>query len=241
MGDDMDFSELVKSSLGIDLSMRQCEQFSLYKSHLLARNQQLNLTAIRTEHGIETTHFLDSLSCMLVTGALNGLSLIDVGTGAGFPGLPLKILFPEMRLTLVESVHKKARFLEEMVDVLGLQGVEVIAARAEEVGRDVAHRGQYDWAVARAVADLRVLVEYLSPLACLNGHILAMKGSQALSEVEGAKVALRALNVILDVTMQMPQDVAQDKARYLIVLQKVGETPERYPRRVGIPGKRPLS
>lgn len=235
------FADAVKAGLNIDLTPLQREQFDVYRSLLLEKNKRLNLTAVRTPAGIDSVHFLDSLSCTLVTGSLAGQSLIDVGTGAGFPGLPLKILFPTMRLTLLESVQKKARFLQEVVDALGLEAVRVLAERAEDVGRDPDHREQYDWATARAVAELRVLAEYLSPLCRVGGRVLAMKGPSAAEELAQAQPALAELNLQIETTTQLPALLADEKVRYLMLFNKVGELSERYPRRAGMPSKRPLS
>src|SRR5690606_10249262 len=146
------------------------EQFATYARLLQSWNEKLNLTAIADEEGIRVRHFLDSLSCATVTGPLDGQSLVDVGTGAGFPGLPLKILYPRLALTLVESVTKKTRFLQEVVAELGLEDVQIVDERAETVGQNRQHREQYDWAVARAVAALPVLAEYLLPLCRMGGH-----------------------------------------------------------------------
>ena len=224
---------------GYSLSVKQAAQFDQYLTLLLEWNQHLNLTAIREPEQIQIRHFLDALSCAAVMGELNGRSLIDVGTGAGFPGLPLKILYPDLRLTLVESVAKKANFLEAVVTELGLTAVTILPDRAEIIGQQPAHREQYDWAVGRAVAELRVLLEYLLPLCRVNGRILAQKGESALTELDAAQTAVTTLGggVPQVHTVQLPQ---HDRLHYLIVIPKVGLTPSHYPRRVGLPGKRPL-
>ena len=178
------------AALGVPVKPAQLEQFRQFAALLLQWNEQLNLTAVRTAEGVVSRHFLDSLSLIQLTGDLSGQRLIDVGTGPGFPGLPLKIIFPSLQLTLVESVAKKARFLEAAVAELGLSDVTVLVERAEAVGQMAAHREQYDWAVARAVAELRVLVEYLLPLCRLDGHMVAMKGAGAETELAAAGTAL---------------------------------------------------
>lgn len=224
---------------GITLSPDQVHQFEAYQRLLLDWNQRMNLTAIREPGQIQQRHFLDGLSCSLVTGDLNGRSLIDVGTGAGFPGLPLKILFPDLRLTLVESVAKKTRFLQAVVVELGLRDVAIVAERAEILGQDAAYRGQYDWAAARAVAELRVLAEYLLPFCRVGGFVLAQKGENAAAEVAAAKQALAVLGgeVRELVPVNLPQ---REDTHYLVVVEKTAVTPDIYPRRVGVPAKKPL-
>ncbi len=225
--------------LGIHLTPQQQEALAIYKRELLAWNKRVNLTAIRDPKTVETKHFLDSLSCLRVTGCPPGLRLIDVGTGAGFPGLVLKIACPSWRVTLVEAVGKKAAFCQHMVNLLGLKEVEVLHARAEELGHAPAHREAYDWAVARAVARLPILAEYLLPLVRVGGRMLAQKGETGPAEAQEAEYAIRVLGGELErvVPVAVP-GVAED--RYLIVVHKVAPTPAQYPRRPGIPAKRPL-
>ena len=165
--------------------------------------------------------------------------LIDIGTGAGFPGIPIKIIYPKMKLTLVESVGKKAEFCRHVVKILDLQGVEVVQERAETIGQNGSYREQYDWAVARAVAILPVLAEYLLPLVRVGGSMLAMKGESGPAEAHSAEHALRVLGghlrQLLPVTLP---GVAEE--RYLVVVDKVAASPAGYPRKVGVPAKRPL-
>jgi 16S rRNA (guanine527-N7)-methyltransferase len=227
------------SAFGINLTAAQVAQFDRYRQLLLEWNERINLTAITDPAAIQVRHFLDSLTCALATGDLNGQSLVDVGTGAGFPGLPLKILYPAMKLALVESVAKKSHFLDAVVNQLGLSDVTMISERAETIGQNTAHRGRYDWAVARAVAEMRVLVEYLLPLSRLGGHILAQKGENAPAETEAAAKAIQTLGGGPPqlYAVQLPQ---RDERHYLIVIKKIHETPPTYPRRPGMAAKRPL-
>ncbi len=224
---------------GIHLTNRQLDQFRHYRELLLVWNQQLNLTAIRDPRQIERRHFLDALTCATVMGRLADCSLIDVGTGAGFPGLPLKILYPSLRLTLVESIAKKARFLEVVTAELGLSDVFVAVERAEVLGRDARFREQYDWAVARAVAELRILVEYLLPFCRVGGHMLAQKGGSAAVESEAAREAIALLGGAppQQYPIQLPQ---REETHFLVVSEKRVITPAKYPRRTGVPAKRPL-
>ncbi|GAB4217151.1 MAG: 16S rRNA (guanine(527)-N(7))-methyltransferase RsmG [Roseiflexaceae bacterium] len=222
---------------GLVLSEAQIEQFQTYARELQDWNARVNLTAITTTEGIVVRHFLDSLRCALSWGEAPG-SLIDIGTGAGFPGLPLKLLRPELRLTLVESIEKKAAFLRHLVALLGLREVEVLTARAEALGRDPQQRERYDVAVGRAVADLRVLAEYCLPLCRVGGRFLAPKGEQVAAELDEARAALRILgggDPLVEV-VRLPET----EPRSLVVVPKIAPTPPQYPRGVGVPARRPL-
>ena len=230
--------------LGLSLTEAQLTQFALYQTLLLDWNERINLTAIKTPPEIQIRHFLDSLTCALVMGNLEERRLIDVGTGAGFPGLPLKILFPTMRLTLVDSVAKKTRFLAAVVEALGLTDVTILAERAETLGQHSAHRERYDWAAARSVAELRVLAEYLLPLCRVGGAMLAQKGESAAAEAASAAGALAVLGggAVQLTPVQLPQRALprQYLPHYLVVVRKERPTPVMYPRRVGMPAKKPL-
>ncbi|MFM8322390.1 MAG: 16S rRNA (guanine(527)-N(7))-methyltransferase RsmG [Chloroflexota bacterium] len=228
-----------RSLLGISLTPLQITAFETYERELLNWNAKMNLTAIREPEGIRTKHFLDSLTCLLVMQGAPMERVIDVGTGAGFPGLALKLLNPAMQLTLVESVGKKADFCRHVAKTLKLDGVQVLTERAEAVGQLKAHRQAYDWALARAVAVLPVLVEYLLPLARVGGAALAMKGESAPAEAHDSEHANRVLGGHLRrlVPVTLPGVVEQ---RYLVVVDKVAATPSGYPRRVGLPAKNPL-
>jgi 16S rRNA (guanine527-N7)-methyltransferase len=223
----------------VHITGRQVMALITYEKELIEWNQKFNLTAIRDSDSIRTKHFLDSLSCVLAWKASPPDHLIDVGTGAGFPGIPLKILYPNLKLTLVESVGKKAMFCQHIVRVLGLERVEVIQARAEALGQTPGHREKYDWAVARAVAHLNVLSEYLIPLVKVGGMALAQKGESGPAEAQSAEKAMELLGGQLKqlIPVHLP-GVADD--RYLIVMEKVAATPPKYPRKPGIPMKQPL-
>ncbi|GEM_PF-68688 len=224
---------------GIHLSGRQVLALMTYERELMAWNEKFNLTAIRDEEGIRTKHFLDSFSCVLAWKETPLQRLVDVGTGAGFPGIPLKILYPAMKLTLIESVGKKVNFCRHIVETLKLRDVEVIHARAEEVGQMNTHREQYDWAVARAVANLSVLSEYLLPLVRLGGSMLAQKGVSGPAEAHQAERALKILggNLRQLIPVDLP-GITED--RFLVIADKVAATPKGYPRKPGIPTKKPL-
>ncbi len=228
--------------LGLILGERTLAAFDLYRRELADWNTRFNLTAITDREGILVRHFLDSLSCLraLPRRELSaGARVIDLGTGAGFPGLPLKIICPGMRLTLLEATHKKVVFLRHLIGLLGLEGVVVIHGRAETLGRDPAHRERYDWALARAVAEMPTLAEYLLPLVRVGGAALAQKGDRAAAEVHAADRAITTLGG--RVRQLLPVHLrGLAETRYLVIVDKVAATPEKYPRRPGIPSKRPL-
>lgn len=223
----------------VHITGRQVMSLITYEKELLEWNQKFNLTAIRDTESIRTKHFLDSFSCVLAWKANPPHRLIDVGTGAGFPGMPLKILYPNLHLTLVESVGKKAMFCQHIVSVLGLEHVQVVKSRAEEVGQDPSHREKYDWAVARAVASLNMLSEYLLPLMRVGGTMLAQKGESGPAEAQSAEKAMKLLggNLRELVKVNLP-GVAED--RYLVLVDKVAATPAKFPRKAGVPAKQPL-
>lgn len=221
------------------LTAKQLAAFEVYEQQLMDWNSRFNLTAIRDSESIRCKHFLDSLSCALVLKDNPPNRLIDVGTGAGFPGIPLKIIYPKMSLTLVDSVGKKVEFCRHLVNRLELERVECLQSRAEELGQLPAHREQFDWAVARAVANLPTLVEYLLPLVRIGGAILAQKGENGPAEAHSAESAIRMLGGRLRqlYKVELP-GVVED--RYLVVIDKIAATPPQYPRRAGIPSKNPL-
>jgi 16S rRNA (guanine527-N7)-methyltransferase len=234
-----DLRGFVKSLIGIQLKAKQLDAFAWYAHELQLWNEQINLTAITEPEQIEVKHFLDSLSCLLVEGFRPPGRVIDIGTGAGFPGLPLKIVFPEFQLTLVESVGKKVEFCRHVVRGLSLDGVEILNGRAEEFGHDPARRGQYDWGLARAVASLPTLLEYVVPFLRLGGHAVLQKGDAGPAEVQGSAAALQLLGAEIEalIPVELPR---VPETRHLVVVHKCSATPGNYPRRVGVPSRRPL-
>ena len=230
------------SRLGLDLSGEQLDRFAEYQWLLAEGNQRANLTAVTDPEAVQVRHFLDSLTAVLAFDDWrNGRRVIDLGTGAGFPGVPLKIVFPDIRLTLVESVSKKTSFLGTLVEGLGLDDVDVVTARVEEVARTEEYRGQFDVALARGVAALPVLIEYSLPLCKGHGTLVAWKGKDGPREVQASNNALSELGgrvarvlSMNDLSPPLPRD------RWLITVEKVRRTPGRYPRRVGVPAKQPL-
>jgi 16S rRNA (guanine527-N7)-methyltransferase len=228
--------------MSIPLTDHHLAAFETCYQEMVTWNQRFNLTAITDWENVLVRHFLDSLSCLkaLPPGRLAaGAQVIDVGSGAGYPGIPLKIIHPEMRLTLLDSTAKKVNFLRHLVETLGLKHVCAIHARSEQLGQDPAHRERYDWALARAVAKMPTLVEYLLPLVHVGGAVLAQKGSDAPSEVHAAEGAIETLGG--RVRQLVPVELrGLAETRYLVVIDKVAATPDKYPRRPGIPDKRPL-
>ena len=233
------FAEDVYRLIGLKLSPRQLRAFRDYERELLSWNEKFNLTAIREVEDIRTKHFLDSLSTLLELKDPAPTTLVDVGTGAGFPGIPLKIALPDLRLTLVESIGKKSEFCQHVVNQLQLDEVEVLTLRAEDVGQQSRYREQFDWAVARAVASLPVLAEYLLPLVRVGGALLAQKGGNAHAEVHAAERSIQLLGGSLRRLSLVTLPGVVDE-RYLVVVDKKAATPLIYPRRAGMPLKKPL-
>lgn len=231
--------EYALSALKLHLSADQINTFTAYENELMNWNEKMNLTAIRSHDEIIFKHFIDSLSCLEVMHMPTPGKVIDVGTGAGFPGLVLKIALPSIRLVLVESIGKKAAFCQHIAKTLHLEHVTVIQARAEEVGADTQYREKFDWAIARAVASMPVLAEYLLPLTRINGCMLAQKGENGPLETQQAATAFRKLGGKLRKVhpVTLPGIAEQ---RYLIVVEKKHATPDSYPRRTGTPAKKPI-
>ncbi|MFQ5614428.1 MAG: 16S rRNA (guanine(527)-N(7))-methyltransferase RsmG, partial [Anaerolineae bacterium] len=221
---------------GLTLSEDQLAAFETYYRELVDWNRRVNLTRITRREEVITRHFLDSLSIVSLLGKLNAASfrLIDVGSGAGFPGLPLKIACPALRLTLLEATGKKAAFLHHLVETLALAGVNVVNARAEEAGQQPAHRERYDLAVARAVAPLNTLAELTLPLVKRGGYVVAQKGEDPAAEVEGGIAAVKTLGGRLR-EIKAVEVPGLDARRHLVLLEKIAATPLKYPRRSGMP------
>ncbi|MEM6282583.1 MAG: 16S rRNA (guanine(527)-N(7))-methyltransferase RsmG [Chloroflexota bacterium] len=236
----MELAPLVRDLLDVELTPQQIAHFAIYESQLIEWNTHTNLTAITEPDEIRVRHFLDSLTITKAADLNGELHGIDIGAGAGFPGLPLAIAFENLHMTLLDSAGKKVRFMQHVIDMLNLQNATAIHARAEELGQDAAHRAKYDLVLARAVARLPGLLEYMLPLAKVGGYCIAMKGTTAHEEAESAT---RALNILGGThgrieTVQLP-DV--EIPHHLVVVRKVANTPAAYPRRPGTPTRKPIA
>jgi len=240
---------------GLTLSPIQVGAFKTYFEELLRWNQRMNLTAITEEGEIQVRHFLDSLSTIealrdrmgrpspplvLPPGGctLQGW-VIDVGTGAGFPGMPLRLVCPAIHLTLLDSSGKKTSFLRHLVNTLGVPDVEIVTARAEDLGREDAYRERYDVALSRALATLPVLVEYCLPLLRIGGVLVAQKKGDIEKELKAAETAIQVLGGRWRSTIPVCLPGIQEP-HYLVVVDKISPTPPKYPRRAGVPTKRPI-
>lgn len=233
-------TEAAAALLNLQLTEAHEAAFAVYARELAEWNAHTNLTAITDEDTVRVRHFLDSLTVISATPMTDGLRLIDVGTGAGFPGLPLKIVYPEIHVTLLEATGKKINFLQHVIDTLGLKDVDAVHARAEEAGQMPHLRASFDVVIARSVARLPVLLEYLLPLAKVGGVCIAMKGRTAQDEVEASGKAISVLGGRLQGIKSIMLPNTEDKHHFVMV-EKVAPTPAAYPRNAGIPAKKPIS
>ncbi len=229
------FDETKKN--GMELSDKQIAQFNLYYELLTAKNKVMNLTAITEYNDVVKKHFIDSMMVSRVLDMKKISLLCDVGTGAGFPGIPLKIVYPHLHLTLVDSVGKRVNFLSEVVEKLGLEDVEAIHSRTEDLAHNSKYREKYDLVTARAVASMNVLSEYCIPYAKIGGYFAAYKSGNIEEEIENAKNAVKTLGGKIEKT-----DVFElyDMGRSIVLIKKVNSTPKIYPRKAGTPSKNPL-
>jgi 16S rRNA (guanine527-N7)-methyltransferase len=227
------------SKQGLALTAVQLEQFELYYKELVSWNEKMNLTAITDREQVYLKHFYDSLTLSFYVKLDSFETMADIGAGAGFPSLPLKIAYPHLKLTIVDSLNKRIHFLQHLVEALGLKDVRCIHARAEEAGRNPELRDSFDLVSARAVARLNVLNELCLPFAKTGGSFAAMKGSQSADELQEAKHSIRVLQASLEKvhTFELP---VEESERNIVVLKKTGSTPAKYPRKPGTPSKEPL-
>ena len=231
------------SKLGIEFNARQVKQFELYYQELIEWNKKINLTAITDYSSVQIKHFLDSL---IITLALpeEGMdrpdfNIVDIGTGAGFPGVPLKVLFPQPKLVLIEPTTKKIAFLHHIIYKLELENVAVLNSRAEEAAHLPLYREQFTLVLSRAVALLPTLVELTLPFCQIGGKFIAQKKGEMEQEIKRAKKAIATLGGKLDQIRKIEMDEFTDE-RYLVIIDKIYPTPDKYPRRPGLPRRRPI-
>ncbi|OIJ17000.1 16S rRNA (guanine(527)-N(7))-methyltransferase RsmG [Anaerobacillus alkalilacustris] len=224
---------------GISLNDTQMEQFNTYFQELVEWNNKMNLTAITDEDGVYLKHFYDSISAAFYQDFSKPFHLVDVGAGAGFPSIPIKICFPHLKVTIVDSLNKRISFLQHLVNSLGLSDVSLFHDRAETFAKKKEHREKYDLVIARAVARMPVLAELCLPLAKVGGSFLAMKGPEVVNEITDAKKAIATLGgeVVANESLLLP---FEESTRHFVFIEKRKTTPKHYPRKPGTPNKQPL-
>ena len=234
-----DFTKFRNSmnSIGIELTNSQLNAFETYYDMLIDRNKVMNLTAITEFDEVMDKHFLDSVYLFRSIELKADYKLIDIGTGAGFPGIPLKIVFPELKITLLDSLNKRVGFLNDVIDELNLNDIEAIHGRAEDIARDKTYRASYDIAVSRAVANLSTLSEYCLPFVKIGGKFVSYKSGDCADEVDNAKAAIHLLGGKIN---KIDEFSYSNNSRSFIVIDKVVNTSNKYPRKAGLPSKKPL-
>lgn len=238
----MNNKEILKNGiakLGIDASDKVLEDFRIYREILVDWNQKMNLTGIEDEKEVYIKHFLDSVSAIKNGYIKDGMSIIDVGTGAGFPGMPLRICLPNTKVTLLDSLNKRINFLQEVSNQIGIEDIEFIHGRAEDFGKDEMYREQFDIATARAVAGLPILMEFCVPFVKVGGYFICLKGPNANLELEESKSAMDVLGLefIEKIDVELPDSELNHN---ILVFKKVKNTPDKYPRKAGKPAKAPI-
>ena len=223
--------------LGIKLSKEQAEMFFNYMNLLLEWNEKINLTAITEEKEVIVKHFVDSLT--IAKYIPEGASLVDVGTGAGFPGIPLKIIREDLKITLLDSLQKRINFLDVVIKELNLENIDTIHARVEEFGKNSKYRESFEVATSRAVANLSTLTEYLLPLVKVGGIAVCMKGSSIEEELETSKKAINVLGGKVSNVFEFDLPKTDIK-RNIVIVDKINKTPSKYPRKPGMPSKEPI-
>lgn len=240
MAYDLTILEKGCEELGIELTERQKEQYLLFYEYLIEKNKVMNLTGITEFEEVLTKHFLDSLACVKAIDIKNVKNVIDIGTGAGFPGVPLKIAFPHLEACLLDSLKKRVNFLEEAFSLLHLENISAIHGRAEEFAKNKTYREKYDLCVSRAVSNLATLSEYCLPYVKTGGCFISYKSGKVQEEAEQAEKAIKILGGrVKDIVyFNLPDSEIE---RSLVVIEKIKSTPGRYPRKAGTPLKEPLA
>ena len=226
--------------LGFSINDDQIDKLMTYKDLLIEWNEKINLTAIVEEEEILIKHFLDSLTCVKSGYLKDGGKVIDVGTGAGFPGIPIHIYYPNIKLTLLDSLQKRIKFLEEVYSHIHINNIKFEHGRAEEFGKKIQFREKYDIALARAVAELNILCEYCLPFVKVGGYFICQKGPNVDEELRNAKKAIETLGgqFIERIDMKLP---FRDINHNIIIIQKIKQTSTKYPRKAGTPTKKPIT
>ena len=232
----MDFKQKLEE-YNIEINDEQIEKFDLYMKLLLEWNEKINLTAITEKDDIILKHFVDSLTILKYVDESD--KIIDIGTGAGFPGIPIKIMNEEANITLLDSLNKRINFLNIVINELKLDNIVAIHGRAEELARNKAHREKYDVAVSRAVANLSTLTEYMLPFIKVGGKCICMKGANVKEEIDKAKNAIKKLGGQIEIVDNFYLS-ENDNERNIVIIKKIKETEHKYPRKAGIPSKEPL-
>lgn len=225
--------------IGVELTGEQTDQFMAYYEYLIEKNKVMNLTAITEYQEVVLKHFVDSLSLMMAVNLNQYNTLMDVGTGAGFPGIPLKIVFPHLKVTLLDSLNKRVLFLNDVINKLELKNITAVHARAEDAARNKEYREQFDLCVSRAVANLSSLSEYCIPFLKINGLFISYKSTNIDIEIKNAKKAFYLLGgkYVEKQEFCLPDS---DIGRSFVIIQKEKTTPSKYPRKAGLPSKEPL-
>lgn len=225
--------------LKISISEEQIHQFLIYYEMLIEKNKVMNLTAITEFDEVVEKHFIDSLALCQITALDKSIKILDLGTGAGFPGIPLKIAFPELEITLIDSLNKRVLFLQDVIDGLGLDNIFAIHGRAEEIAKNRLYREQYDLCISRAVANITTLSEYCLPFVRMGGKFISYKSMEIEKELEDGKKGIKLLGGEISEVykFQLPDS---DLQRSFVIINKVNVTPKAYPRKAGTPSKDPL-
>ena len=225
------------NKISIELTEKQLEQFRIYYEMLVEKNKVMNLTGITEWDEVLEKHFLDSISLIRAIELDKELTVMDMGTGAGFPGIPLKIAFPKLKVTLADSLNKRVKFLQEVIDALELENIEAVHGRAEDLARDKNYRERYDLSVSRAVANLSTLSEYCLPFVKVGGVFVSYKSGECDEEVKSSKHAISVLGGEIKDTIKFELG---ESGRSFIVIEKIKNTSKVYPRKAGTPSKNPL-
>ena len=225
------------NKINITFTEGQLEQFRMYYEMLVEKNKVMNLTGITEWEEVLEKHFLDSISLIRAINLCQNISVLDMGTGAGFPGIPLKIAFPNLKVTLADSLNKRVLFLQEVIDILKLEEIEAVHARAEDLARDKTYREQYDLVVSRAVANLSTLSEYCLPFVKIGGQFISYKSGEIEEEIVASKSAVFLLGGKIK---DMVKFELGESGRSFVIIDKTKGTPKTYPRKAGTPSKKPL-